>query len=197
MIAIIDYGCGNLKNVKKAFEFIGHEALITGEKSKIEDASHVVLPGVGAFGDAIKKLRETKLDETIERCVRKGKPFLGICLGMQLMLEKSYEFGEHEGLSLIKGEVKKFQTKLLVPHMGWNNISIKDKSGIIKNEGYYYFVHSYHAEGVPEENIMAECVYDYKFTCAIRKDNVFGVQFHPEKSADAGIDILKRFGEIR
>ncbi len=196
MIAITDYGMGNLRSVQKALEFLGFEAVITDEAQCIRDASHIVLPGVGAFADAVESLTHTGLSEIIIGEVRKGKPFLGICLGMQLLFERSFENGIFEGLGLVPGEVVRFTVNdLKVPHMGWNNLSVRENP-LISGKPYVYFVHSYHASKVPGEYIIAEADYGYRFTAAVRKDNIFGFQFHPEKSGEAGLAMLKNFGEM-
>ena len=201
MIAIIDYGMGNLRSVQKAFEIQGIDAVITRDKQKIKDASHVILPGVGAVKDALCNLEKYELVPLIKDQVKSGKPFLGICLGMQMMLSKSFENGEFECLDIFGGEVVPFKTVLNVPHIGWNDIKIckKDKifEGLEGKENYVYFVHSYHAAGVAQENILTQTTYDYEFTSAVFKDNVYGFQFHPEKSGDTGLRILKNFGGIK
>ncbi len=199
MIAIVDYGMGNLRSVQKAFEYLGFEALITTNRQNLIDASHIILPGVGAFADAAASLKASDMQDTMLTEIRKGKPFLGICLGMQLLFDKSYENGEHNGLALVPGEVVRFEVKnLKVPHMGWNNlIAVNNELFDGGNEKYVYFVHSYHAADVPREYIIAEADYGYRFTAAVAKDNVFGLQFHPEKSGDVGLDMLKRFGGLK
>ncbi len=202
MIAIIDYGMGNLRSVQKAFEFLGYDARITDCRHVLADASHIVLPGVGAISDAVSRLRESGLDRTVERQVQAGKPFLGICLGMQLLFEKSYENGEYDCLDFVEGVVKPFvfsDARLKVPHMGWNAINAADNS-IFQNDGaqqFVYFVHSYHAAEVPPQYVAATCTYGYEFACAVQKDNIYGTQFHPEKSGEAGIAILKKFGGLQ
>ena len=196
MIAIIDYGMGNLRSVQKAFEFLGFEAVVTDDRSIIGNASHIVLPGVGAFADAIACLNRTGMGDTVLTEARKGKPFLGICLGMQLLFDRSLENGKFEGLGLVPGEVVPFKVEgLKVPHMGWNNLVARENP-LIAGAPYVYFVHSYHAAGVPEPYIIAEADYGYRFTAAVRKENIFGLQFHPEKSGDAGLAMLKNFGEM-
>jgi len=199
MIAIIDYGMGNLRSVQKAFEFLNIDARITDSKRMLSGASHIVLPGVGAFADAADCLEKSGLKDAMLSEIKKGKPFLGICLGMQLLFEKSYENGEHAGLGLIAGEVTPFKADgLKVPHMGWNSLFARENALFDGRDGkYVYFVHSYHASGVPEENIIAQTDYGYRFTSAVQKDNVFGLQFHPEKSGDTGIDMLRRFGGLK
>ena len=199
MIAIIDYGMGNLRSVQKAFEFLGFDAHITDNKHDLINASHIVLPGVGAFADAISCLNESGLRDAMMKEIAKGKPFIGICLGMQLLFDKSYENGVYDGLSLVPGEVVPFHvTGLKVPHMGWNSLIVRDNK-LFDSHGpdkYVYFVHSYHAASVPEDYIIAETAYGYRFTSAVQKDNVYGLQFHPEKSGDVGLDMLRRFGGL-
>lgn len=198
MIAIIDYGMGNLRSVQKAFEFLGFDARITDNKNDLKDASHIVLPGVGAFADAAVCLERSGMQQTMLEEIKKGKPFLGICLGMQLLFDISYENGEYKGLGLVSGEVVPFKVYgLKVPHMGWNSLVARDNTLFDEGEGrFVYFVHSYHATGVPEAYIIAEADYGYRFTAAVQKDNIFGLQFHPEKSGDTGIDMLRRFGGL-
>jgi imidazole glycerol-phosphate synthase subunit HisH len=199
MIAVIDYGMGNLRSVQKAFEYLGFDARIINNKEGLTKASHIVLPGVGAFADAAAALDSSGLKDSMIAEIKKGKPFLGICLGMQLLFEKSYENGEYEGLSLIPGKVVRFDIKgLKVPHMGWNNIITRDcdlfSAGMDK---YVYFVHSYHASEVPVDYITAEADYGYRFTAGVAKDNIFGTQFHPEKSGETGLKMLKAFGGLK
>jgi glutamine amidotransferase len=198
VIVIIDYGMGNLRSVQKALEFLGFDARITDSKKDLIGASHIILPGVGAFADAIDSLNKSGLRQTMLSEIAKGKPFLGICLGMQLLFDRSFENGEYAGLSLVPGDVVPFDVSgLKVPHMGWNNLVTRDSS--LTDAGgspYVYFVHSYHAAGVPEEYIIAEADYGYRFTAAVCRDNVFGLQYHPEKSGDAGLATLRRFGGL-
>lgn len=200
MIQIIDYGMGNLRSVQKAFEFLGFEANITSSSKDLVDASHIVLPGVGAFADAAKNLKNSGMQEVMLSEIEKGKPFIGICLGMQLLFDKSYENGEYDGLGLVPGQVKRFEVNgLKVPHMGWNDLIVKDNA-LFENDGndkYVYFVHSYHATDVPKDYVIGEADYGYKFTAAVQKDNIYGLQFHPEKSGDVGLDMLKRFGGLK
>ena len=199
MIAVIDYGMGNLRSVEKALQFAGFDAQITSDIKKIKDASHLVLPGVGAIKDAVTSLNEKGLTDVIHSEVKKGKPFLGICLGMQLLFERSYENGLYDCLNLIPGEVVPFKVEgLKVPHMGWNSIDIKEQTLFEKTEKapYVYFVHSYHAASVPEQYIAATANYGYDFCAAVKRDNVMGTQFHPEKSGDFGISIITRFGSL-
>jgi len=198
VIAIIDYGMGNLRSVQKALEYLGFDARITDKRQDLIDASHIILPGVGAFGDAIDSLNKSGIRGTMLNEIAKGKPFLGICLGMQLLLDRSFENGEYAGLSLVPGDVVPFNVNgLKVPHMGWNNLITRDSALMDAGDStYVYFVHSYHAAGVPEEYIIAEADYGYHFTAAVCRDNVFGLQFHPEKSGDAGLAMLRRFGGL-
>lgn len=200
MIAIIDYGMGNLRSVQKACEYVGYDARITADKQTIRDASHVILPGVGAARDALQNLRDRGLFDEAIRAAESGKPFLGICLGMQLLFDRSLENGEHECLGLVPGEVVPFRVNgLRVPHMGWNSLQIRNNPLFSREESetYVYFVHSYHAQGVEEGDIIATCEYGYPFTAAVRRGNVFGTQFHPEKSGDTGIAMIKNFGGLR
>ena len=199
MIVIIDYGMGNLRSVQKAFEYLGLDARITDSQNDLKDASHIVLPGVGAFADAAACLDQSGMQHTMLNEIKKGKPFLGICLGMQLLFDASYENGEHKGLGLIPGEVVPFKVQgLKVPHMGWNSLVARDNALFDAAPGkFVYFVHSYHAAGVSESCIIAEADYGYRFTAAVQKDNIFGLQFHPEKSGDTGLDMLRRFGGLK
>ncbi len=199
MIAIVDYGMGNLRSVQKALEIQGFEAVITRDKNCIRDAGHIILPGVGAIGDAMANLDKTGLIPVLLNEVKKGKPFLGICLGMQMLFDKSFENGEYECFGLITGEVMPFAVDLWVPHIGWNSLEIS-KSTILDDPGeniYVYFVHSYHAKCSNSEDVAAVTCYGYDFASAVEKDNVFGVQFHPEKSGDTGLKILKKFGGLK
>lgn len=198
MIAVIDYGMGNLKSVQKGFEKVGFDAVVSSEQEVIENASHLVLPGVGAFKDCMHNLEEKGLVEPVLKGIEKGKPFLGICLGLQLLFEKSEEFGAHKGLGLIKGKVARFpKSELKVPHMGWNSIKKKSDTPLLKqidDNSYFYFVHSYYV--IPEDNVTATSTeYGFEFTSSIIKDNIFACQFHPEKSQKDGLKILKAFGE--
>lgn len=201
MIAIIDYGVGNLFSLKSSLEYLGLEAKITADEQEIRSADKIILPGVGAFGDAIKKLESTNLIPVIKEEIKK-KPLLGICLGMQLLLDKSYEFGEYNGLGLIPGEVVPFDIpkEYKVPHMGWNSLDITQKDcALLKNtkDGeYVYYVHSYYAKTEPKY-IAATSNYCIDVPGVIFNGNVYGAQFHPEKSGEVGLKILKAFGEIK
>ena len=200
MIAIIDYGVGNLFSLKSSFAAIGQEALVSGDAAEIARADKLILPGVGAFGDAMKKLTDTGLSEVVKREAAAGKPILGICLGMQLLLEKSYEYGEHEGLGLIPGEIRPIADVipkgLKIPHIGWNALSFPgEKHPLFRhiNEGdHVYFVHSFYGTGC-RENTIAVTEYGAPLTAAVAKGNVAGCQFHPEKSGEVGLSILKSF----
>ena len=198
MIAVIDYGMGNLRSVQKGFEKVGFDAVVSAEREVIENASHLVLPGVGAFKDCMHNLEERGLVEPVLKGIEKGKPFLGICLGLQLLFEKSEEFGAHKGLGLIKGKVARFpKSDLKVPHMGWNSIKKLSDTPLLKqidDNSFFYFVHSYYV--IPEDNVTATSTeYGLEFTSSIIKDNIFACQFHPEKSQKEGLKILKAFGE--
>ena len=205
MTAIIDYGVGNLFSLKSSFAFIGKEAVVTNDKDIIDKSDRIILPGVGAFGDAAQKLRESGLDKVVKEQAAKGKPILGICLGMQLLFDKSYEYGEYEGLGLIKGSVKPIDgvidKGLKIPHIGWNGLIFpknKEKSSIYKytNEGdCVYFVHSYYAADC-EESVTAYAEYSALLTASVENGNVYGTQFHPEKSGEVGLGILKAFCEL-
>jgi glutamine amidotransferase len=197
-VAIIDYGMGNLRSVQKSLEYVGCKTVITSEPDTIRTASGVVLPGVGAFADAIANLSKQDLRDVIKDVITTGKPFLGICLGLQLLFEYSEENGLYEGLKIFKGGVKKLSTGLKIPHMGWNQLDIKMKTPIlegVKNKTAYYFVHSYHV--VPEENIIAAIIdYGQEVVAVIARENVFGIQFHPEKSSKAGLGILRNYRRL-
>lgn len=199
MIAIIDYGMGNLGSVKKAFEHVGAEARVTDRKRDLENASALVLPGVGAFPSAMENLDNLGLIETIQKDVAKGKPFLGICLGYQLLFNKGYEGEETEGLSLIKGEVRRFTISLKVPHMGWNEVRVKKASPFandILDGDYFYFVHSFYTVPENEEDILFTTEYEISYASAIAHENIFGTQFHPEKSQDKGLQLIRNFKDI-
>ena len=200
MIAIIDYGVGNLFSLTSSFKKIGEEAIITSDEEIIKKADKLILPGVGAFGDASKKLFESGLDKVILEQVKNQKPLLGVCLGMQLLFEKSYEFGVHKGLGLIDGKVVHIDlpSDYKIPHIGWNALQFKKKSPILKyiNENdFVYFVHSYHAVDCGE-SLVATTDYGREITAIVQSGNVYGCQFHPEKSGEVGLKILKAFAEI-
>ena len=199
MIAIIDYGVGNLFSLKSSFAAIGEEAAATGDPDIIRKADKLILPGVGAFEDAAVKLKESGIAEVIKEEAASGKPLLGICLGMQLLFDKSLEYGEHDGLGLIKGVVKPMEglisPELKIPHIGWNPLIIKKEHPLfskINNGDCVYFVHSFFADEC-EDAVIATAEYDIELTAAVAKDNIMGCQFHPEKSGDVGLDILRAF----
>lgn len=203
MIAIIDYGVGNLFSLTCSLKKIGAECAVTSDKSALRSASGLILPGVGAFGDAAEKLKESGLDKVIKELVYQGKPLLGICLGMQLLFEKSFEYGEHVGLGLIRGEIKPldmYVKDLKIPHMGWNSLDIKNAGcplfKYVFNGDYMYFVHSYCGVCNDKMQLAATASYGIEVTAAVADGNVFGTQFHPEKSGDAGLNILRAFAEI-
>jgi len=202
MIAIIDYGMGNLRSVQKGFERMGREAVVTRDPRTILDAGKVVLPGVGAFPDCMRNLEEYGLIDAVQKSIASGKPFLGICLGLQLLFTESEEFGISKGLDIIKGRVIRFKgaefKDLKIPHMGWNSASIRRRPPAmadVPDNNYFYFVHSFHV--VPEDKgvVATTTNYGIDFISSIWKDNIFAVQFHPEKSQALGLSILKRFGE--
>jgi len=198
MNIIIDYGLGNIDSVARAFEKIGVETKISKDKDEIMNAKSIILPGVGAFRDAINALKEMDLIPILKEHVNKGKFLIGICLGMQLLYEKSYENGEYEGLGFIKGSVKKLDIDLKVPHMGWNNLKFNRKDEIvkyIKEDDYVYFVHSYYVNSSNEE-LISYTDYEKRIPAIVKKDNIYGIQFHPEKSSDVGMNILKAYGEM-
>lgn len=202
MIAIVDYGVGNLFSLKSSLLMIGAQAVVTGEVEAIRQAERIILPGVGAFGDARKKLAQTELDRVLCEEAEKGKPLMGICLGMQLLFDKSFEYGEHEGLGLIPGSVVpltgSIPNELKVPHIGWNALDIKRPEHPLmkytKSGDCVYFVHSFYASDCAD-SVVATSEYGIDVTAAVARDNVMGCQFHPEKSGRVGLDILKAFCE--
>jgi glutamine amidotransferase len=199
MILVIDYGMGNLRSVQKAFEFLGHEATVSEDVSLVDKASHVVLPGDAAFGDAMRNLRTGGWDQAILKGIESGKPFLGICVGLQLMFSESDERGTHRGLDLLPGKVKLFPSSERVPQIGWNQIEINRKCEILEGvpEGsFFYFVHSYYVETAVPEDSVAVTDYGMKYTSIAQRDHIYGVQFHPEKSQDFGLKILDNFANL-
>jgi len=208
MIAIIDYGMGNLRSVQKAFETVGHQAVVTRDPRAIAGADRVVLPGVGAFADCMANLEQYGLVEPIRKAIASGKPFLGICLGLQLLFTESEEFGVHKGLGVLAGRVRKFpfgdgraagtDVRLKVPHMGWNGVAVRRAApplrGVASGE-HFYFVHSYYVE--PRDESVAATVTEYgvPFVSSVWRDNIFACQFHPEKSQAAGLRVVKNFGD--
>ena len=213
MIAIIDYGMGNLRSVQKAFEAVGLDARVTRSRQSIVDASHVVLPGVGAFGDCMSNLGRFGLIDPVREAIACGKPFLGICLGLQVLFSESEEFGTHEGLGIVPGKVRRFpfsqpdadsgevtlkSPRLKVPHMGWNAFRVTNPAPVlagIETGAYVYFVHSYYVEPDNAQVVSTESDYGISFTSSIWRDNVFACQFHPEKSQDVGLRLIRNFGE--
>ncbi len=203
MTAIVDYGVGNLFSLKSSMEMIGEETIVTGDAEVLKNAERIILPGVGAFEDAIAKLRKTGLDEVIKNEAKSGKPIMGICLGMQMLFEKSFEYGEHEGLGLIKGEVRTIEEvipeNLKIPHIGWNALKFSKNHHqlfkYIKDGDFVYFVHSYYGANCTE-SVIATAEYGAELTAAVASKNVCGCQFHPEKSGDVGLNILRAFCEM-
>jgi glutamine amidotransferase len=200
MIAIIDYGMGNLRSVQKGFEKVGHQAIVTSDPAAISAAEKVVLPGVGAFADAMAELRGRRLVEPVLAAINSGKPFLGICLGLQLLFDTGYENGRHAGLGVLRGEVVRFDLPpdYSVPHMGWNQLNVRRRAPVLEGiaEGtYVYFVHSYYAVPRDPAVIATETDYGGPFCSMIWRDNVFASQFHPEKSQSDGLRMLKNFAE--
>lgn len=202
MIVIIDYDAGNIKSVEKAMTLLGQEAVITRDKSKIMSADHVILPGVGNFKDAMEKLEHYELVPIIEDVCKKGTPFLGICLGLQLMFEKSEEAPNVKGLSLLKGSIVKIPEGEYkkIPHMGWNNLKLTGDGRLFKeidNDPYVYFVHSFYLKAEDEQIVKATTEYNVTIHASVEKDNIFACQYHPEKSSDVGLKMLKNFVEIK
>ena len=203
MVAIIDYGVGNLFSLKSSFSFIGEDAVVTSDEAVLREADRLILPGVGAFGDAAAKLRESGLDKVLLEEAAKGKPVMGICLGMQMLLDVSFEYGEHKGLGLVSGEIRPIADvipqELPIPQIGWNALRLKgEKHPIFKyvNDGdFVYFVHSYYGANC-DESVIADTEYGAYLTAAVAKGNVCGCQFHPEKSGKVGLSILKAFCEM-
>ena len=198
MTAVIDYDAGNIKSVEKALMSLGEEVVITDDPEKILSADRVILPGVGAFGDAMANLRKTGLDDVIRKVVEKGTPFLGICLGLQLLFERSDEAPGVEGLGILKGEILRIpeQEGLKIPHMGWNSLHLENNGRLfagIEEQSYVYFVHSYYLKAEEEEIVKASTEYSTHIHASVEKDNVFACQFHPEKSGDVGLHILRNF----
>jgi len=202
MIAIIDYGMGNLRSVEKGFHKVGVDVTVTNKPDVVKKADAVVLPGVGAFKDCMRELTDLELIDAVVDAMRKGKPYLGICLGLQVLFSESEEFGKCMGLDVLRGKVVRFEfedSTLKVPHMGWNEINMQKDNPLFKeitDKSYFYFVHSFYV--APEDTSIIATTTDYgiEFTSSIWKDNIFAVQFHPEKSQSAGLQVLKNFGEI-
>lgn len=211
MIGIIDYGMGNLRSVEKAFERIGYDVKIARTPEEIGNSDKLVLPGVGAFGRAMRNLRQMGLLKPLRDSLREGKPLLGICLGLQLLFQESEEHGMHEGLALFRGRVRRLPRGVKVPHIGWNQVHIKRNSPLLEgipDGSFFYFVQSYYVElqdsgsaieeltTPPKERVIATTDYGIEFASIVSRDNVFGVQFHPEKSQDLGLRLLKNFGGL-
>ena len=203
MLAIIDYGVGNLFSLQCSLERIGADVIVTDDVDKIQQADRLILPGVGAFGDASAKLRENGLDQIVIQQAQSGKPLMGICLGMQMLFEKSYEYGEYDGLGLLKGKVISMDgvlpAELQIPHIGWNELKFHGTPSplfrYIQENDCVYFVHSYFATDC-DDSLIASTDYGVQLTAAVAKDNIFGCQFHPEKSGDVGLNILRAFLEV-
>jgi glutamine amidotransferase len=205
VISIVDYGVGNLFSLRSSFKYIGQDAEVTGDPRKIRNSDKVLLPGVGAFEDAAKKLRESGLDAVVCEEAKKGKPLLGVCLGMQMLFDKSYEYGEHQGLGLIRGNIVSMEPVVpkgyKIPQIGWNGLVFPKNKPVsplfkyIKEGDHVYFVHSYYASGC-DAAVIASTEYGALLTAAVADGNVYGTQFHPEKSGDVGLNILRAFCEI-
>jgi len=199
LIAIIDYGMGNLRSVEKGFEKVGVKARVVTDPAEVDRAEGVVLPGVGAFAEAMENLKNTGMDEAVKKAIREGRPFLGICLGLQLLFEASEEWGHSRGLGIFPGLVRRLPELLKVPHMGWNQVKFMGEHPILKDvpdNSAFYFVHSYYVD--PEQDAIRAGITDYgmQFTSAVGYENVFAIQFHPEKSSTLGLRILRNFGGI-
>ena len=203
MIAIVDYGVGNLFSLQCSFAKVGADTVLTSDKKTIENADKILLPGVGAFADAARKLKESGLGDLLVQEAKKGKYIMGVCLGMQMLFEKSFEYGEHDGLGLLKGKVVPIKDyvdeSLKVPHIGWNSLQMQKSHPLMKyckDGDFVYFVHSYFATDC-EDSVLAVTDYGKPLTAAVAKDNVMGCQFHPEKSGDVGLNILRAFCEMK
>lgn len=200
MIAIVDYDAGNLKNVEKALQFLGEESIVTRDRQEILNADKVILPGVGAFGIAMENLKKYELDKVIKEVAEKKKPFLGICLGLQLLFEGSEENSGVEGLHILEGEITKIPEEfgLKIPHIGWNSLELQNNGSLFRDipqDAFVYFVHSYYLKAKEKEIVKAITKYGVEVHAAVEKDNVFASQFHPEKSSSIGLKILKNFAE--
>jgi len=201
MVVIVDYGMGNLRSVQKALERVGAQAVVTRDQKVIRGADRLVLPGVGAFAECMSNLSEYGLVEPVVEVIRSGRPFLCICLGLQLLFDESEEFGIHEGLKLVPGKVRGFEKNmgLKIPHMGWNRVFFAKESPFfrgIDDGSFFYFVHSYYVDPADRSDIAAETEYGIRFTCAVQRENIFATQFHPEKSQEIGLRLLKNFTSV-
>jgi len=199
LIAIIDYEMGNLKSVEKAFAKMGYDARVTDRIQVVKDAKALVIPGVGAFPDAMDQLERKGLIDAIRQDAVSGKPILGICLGMQVMFEKGFEGNEREGLGLLKGTIQRIPPGVKIPHMGWNQLSFHQISPVlngVENNTYAYFVHSYYADDVQKEDLVATTEYGIQIPAVVQRKNIIGLQFHPEKSSDKGLQMIKNYGEL-
>jgi glutamine amidotransferase len=199
LIAIIDYGMGNLRSVQKAFEKVGYRAEVVQEPGRVGQARGIVLPGVGAFRDAMENLKAAGLDQAVKEAVAAGKPFLGICLGLQLLFEISEEFGSTPGLGIFPGWVRRLRWGVKIPHMGWNSVYFQKETPLtrgISDGAQFYFVHSYYVDPGEQDLVAGVTTYGQPFTSMVNRGNVFGIQFHPEKSSTLGLKILQNFGEL-
>ena len=199
MIAIIDYGAGNLQSVKNALDYLKVKSVITSNANEIIKAKKVIFPGVGSFGDGIRALNELDLIDPIMKAIEDNKPFLGICLGMQVLFEKSEESPGVEGLGIFEGTVRKFKGDLKIPQIGWNQLKIQKESGLfegVEDKSFFYFVHSYYVNPEDKDIVLATTDYGREFVSAIEKDNIFALQFHPEKSGEIGLKILENFCKL-
>ena len=198
-IAIIDYGVGNLRSVEKAFAATDCEAIVSSDETELRAAEKLVLPGVGAFGACMRALSERGFDQLVRERVREGTPLLGVCVGMQMLFEESDEFGATPGLGLLPGRVQRFTDELVVPHVGWNRIDQIRQNPLftgVTNRSFFYFVHSYYCEPADQSVVAGETEYGLRYSSVVAKDNICGVQFHPEKSQDAGLRLLKNFARL-
>ena len=198
-VAIIDYGVGNLRSVEKAFAATDCEAIVSSNETDLRTAGKLVLPGVGAFGACMRALRERGFDELVRERVEEGTPLLGVCVGMQMLFEESDEFGATPGLGLLPGRVRRFSEELVVPHVGWNRIQQRQSHALfedVANGSFFYFVHSYYCEPFDKSVVTGETEYGVKYASVVAKDNICGVQFHPEKSQDAGLRLLQNFARL-